>query len=132
MNYKVIKSGFDGISGGSSTFDSIDEAISELSYHKGWDTLEQMRDSIRKWSKSTSAGDTFCTQVSCIVAVGIVKGIDDLDECPKCEWGDLEYDEIEPQEDGGASQIVWCPKCRKQWKDVFLLAARHDMSNRKN
>lgn len=71
MLYKVLKSSFDGISGGESKFTSIDDVLREISYHKGWPSLKALHASILKWSVNASPGDVYCTQVTAIVAVAV-------------------------------------------------------------
>jgi hypothetical protein len=70
MQFKVLKSSFDGICGGESLYATIDEALKEVCYHKGWDSVAQLHAAIRKWAAQAEPGSVFYTQVTAIVAVG--------------------------------------------------------------
>lgn len=65
--FRVLKSSIDGLCGGESRL-TLDEACSEIITYKGWDSIEQLREAIRKWGKVARAGSVFKTQVSAIVA----------------------------------------------------------------
>lgn len=122
MKFKVIKSSFDGICGGESRFDSIDEVLREVAYSKGWISQAEMHEAIRKWAKQCRAGDVFCTHVTAIVAVGPSRPDRVEDECPNCLHKGLEYGEIDGTEDGDLEQLVSCPSCCRRWVDTFTLS----------
>ncbi len=42
MYFKIIKASLDGLCGGESHYESIDEVLKELHYCKGWDSKKQM------------------------------------------------------------------------------------------
>lgn len=69
MRFTVLKTHFDGMSGGHVNHGTIDEALNEVKWFKGWDSLDQLHQAIRAWSKHATPGSIFCTQVSAIVAV---------------------------------------------------------------
>lgn len=123
MNFKVIKSCFDGLSGGASNFQSINEVLREISFYRGWNSLDELHDSIRKWSSKARPGDIFCTQATAIIA--LADQIErEYDVCPSCLGNNLEYDELHVVEDGGIEQRVSCPSCGKRWLDLFHLSER--------
>jgi hypothetical protein len=122
--FRVLKSSFDGICGGDSRYETIDEALREISYFKGWDNLEQLHASIQKWAKSATPGSVFSTQVSAIVKVGIGSGLRVDDECAECGHQGLEYEEFDCNEDGDVIQRVSCDNCECKWIDTFVLASR--------
>lgn len=64
MKFKVLKSGPDGISGDASEYNTIDDVLRQISYHKGWPALDDLHASIRKWSTKARPGDVYCTQVT--------------------------------------------------------------------
>lgn len=51
MRFKVIKAGFDGISGGQSTYETIGDVLKEISFHKGWGSVKQLHAAIRNGQK---------------------------------------------------------------------------------
>lgn len=124
--YRVIKSSFDGVSGGDSLF-TLKEALSELYHCKGWDNLKQMQASIKRWAKVAKPGDVFKSAVSCIVCTGCLDGIPSVDQCPKCGNDSLDFSDLDPVEDGNIEQRVSCPECGAHWQDVFVLAERHEL-----
>jgi hypothetical protein len=127
MKFRVIKSSLDGISGGSSTM-SIAEVCREISYFKGWKSLNELHTSIRRWAKKAKPGDVYTTAASCIVAAGAHGS--PPDECPKCGCDDpthLEYEELSPVEGGNIEQKVTCLECGARWMDVFVLAEQHEL-----
>jgi hypothetical protein len=130
MQYKILKSSFDGISGGGSFYGSIDEVLREISYHRGWDSTEQLHDAIRKWAKDAELGSVFCTQVTAIVAVGVSNHVYADDVCPECGHEGMNYGDIDPAEGGGLEQDSNCPECGCRWKDVFVLTDRQILSRK--
>lgn len=130
MIYKILKSSFDGISGGASRYDTIDEVLREVSYHKGWESKEQLHEAIRRWAIQAEPGSIFCTQVTAIVAVAVSKCSQTEDLCPYCGITGLDYQELGPIESGDLEQEVSCPDCGKRWVDVFTLADRRELVGR--
>ena len=128
MMFKVLKSSFDGISGGESSHNSIDTVLQEVSYHKGWDTKAKLHKAIRAWSKNAHPGSVFCTQVTAIVAVAIEPGAHSEDECTECGHEGMDYEEFSPVEDGSIEQRVTCPECGRRWKDVFVICERRELT----
>ena len=128
MRFKILKSSMDGISGGASNYENIDEVLREVSYHKGWSSLSEMHNSIREWSKKCRPGDVYCTQVTGIVAVAVDRLDRSEGECRHCLHKQLYYEQFNPVEDGNVEQKVRCGNCGKKWKDVFVLAEQHEMS----
>lgn len=126
MKFKVLKSGPDGLSGGESNYATIDDVLRQIAYHKGWSTLDDLHASIRKWAKKARPGDVFCTHSTAVV----VSGIDpvDLDDgvCRHCGCDHLDYDELEPGEDG-IRQKVSCSDCGKRWADIFTWTEQLDL-----
>lgn len=130
MWFKVLKSSLDGISGGSATYDSITNVLREISYHKGWDSLEDLHKAIREWADHARPGDTFCTQVTAVVAVSIDALSVEDDVCPHCGFEEgLDYDDFDPVEGGDLEQRVTCPSCGRRWTDVFALIERRDRTS---
>ena len=131
MRFKVLKSSFYGICGSESSYESLDEAMREICYSKGWDSLEQLHKAIRKWGLRCKLGDVFSTQASAIVAVG-VSALDREDGiCHHCWCESLEYGELSPVEGGNVQQEAECTQCGKRWMDVFVLADQRELvSNR--
>lgn len=129
MRFKVIKSSLDGISGGASSFATIEEVMREVSYYKGWPTLKDLHDSILNWSLKAQPGDVYCTQVTAIVAVA-VDPLDRADDvCHHCGHEDgLDYGDLNPVEGGNIEQIVKCPQCGERWMDVFTLSEQRPLS----
>jgi hypothetical protein len=132
VRFKVLKSSLDGISGGSLTYDSIDVVLREISYHRGWDSVYDLHKAVREWAGSARPGDTFCTQVTAIVAVDALDGDGDGDVCPYCtSENGLDYEgEISPLEDGHLEQDVGCLSCGRRWTDVFALIERRERAPR--
>lgn len=130
MRYKILKSSLDGISGGASSFETIDEVLREISYHKGWDSREQLHEAIRKWAQQADPGSVFTTQVTAIVAVGISSSIRSDDECPECLSEGPDYDNFEiNHQSGHIEQIGRCVHCGRTWVDVFVLVERRLLNN---
>lgn len=125
MQYKVLKSGLDGISGGDSLYASIDEVLREISYHRGWDNLKQLHNAIRRWSNDVEPGSVFATQASAIIAIGVGRSLHADDLCTECGHEGMDYTELEPVEGGDFEQDVSCPGCGGRWRDVYVLADRH-------
>lgn len=121
MKFKVLKSSFDGISGGASDHNGIESVLHEITYHKGWPSLGELHASITKWSEGAKPGDVYCTQVTAVVAVAVdtIDRVDDV--CHHCGREGLDYGELEPVEGGEIEQTVECPECGERWKDVFTL-----------
>lgn len=121
MKFKVLKSSMDGISGGASEFTKVDDVLREISYHKGWPTLNDLHASILKWSYKARPGDVYCTQVTAIVAVAVDR-LDRADDvCHHCGHEGLDYGDLDAVEDGDIEQRVKCPGCGERWMDVFTL-----------
>lgn len=125
MRFKLLKSGFDGISGGESDYPSIDAVLHEIVYFRGWNSLEELHASIRKWAKQVRAGDVFCTQGSVIVAT--TSSFEDEDMCPHCGLDGMDYEELSPTEGGIIEQSVKCPGCGERWVDIFSLTGRRSL-----
>jgi ribosomal protein S27AE len=123
MRFKVLKSSLDGISGDASTYAAIDEVLREVSYYKGWPSLQDLHAAILKWSQNAHPGSVFCTQVTAIVAVAVDR-LDQADGvCPRCGYDEgLDYGELDPVEGGDIEQRVKCPECGERWMDVFTLS----------
>ena len=131
MRFKVIKSSFDGISGCEYLYESIDEVVREVAYHKGWDSKEKLHAAIKKWAKTAEPGKVFYTAVTAIVAVGIGSSQREEDICHHCMYEDgLDYKELEPTSDGTIEQTVSCPECNKRWIDVFVLAEQKEIASK--
>lgn len=130
MQFQVIKSSFDGI-GGASRHDTVDEVVREISYSKGWDSIDQLHESIRNWAEHAHPGSVFCTQVTAIVAFGIGPGIRADNECANCMHHGLEYDDIDVTAEDNIEQRVSCPECGSRWIDKFVLAERMPVAKRK-
>jgi hypothetical protein len=129
MRYVILKSSLDGISGGTSRYASIDEVLREISYHRGWDSREQLHAAISFWAEQDpQPGSVFCTQATAIVAVGLERGIHADDECTECGHSGMDYGEFEPVESGDIEQAVSCPQCGRRWRDVFTLRDRYELS----
>jgi hypothetical protein len=124
MRFRVLKSGFDGISGGDSRFDSIDEVLRDINFYRGWDSREQLHDAIRKWAVRAEPGSVFTTQVTGIVAYGVGDGVRYGDACDGCGQEDLKYEKIVLTDAGHIEQEISCPECNRRWKDIFTLAER--------
>ncbi len=127
MRFKVLRSSMDGISGGESSFATIDEVLREISYHKGWPSLNDLHTSILKWSYTAKPGDVYCTQVTAIVTIAANRLDATNDECPHCGHEGLNYYELNPVDDGTIEQVVSCPYCGKRWKDVFTLTEQRGL-----
>lgn len=131
MRYVILKSSFDGISGGNSKYESIDEALREISYHKGWDSLKALHAAIRKWAKHSLPGAVFTTAASAIVVTAVNQSEREDDICHHCCFEGLDYEEIEPMGgDEGAhfEQKIACPECGKKWVDVFTLTDQRELT----
>lgn len=111
MRFKVLKSSMDGISGGSSYFNSIDDVLRE----------------VRKWAKKARPGDVYCTQVTAIVAVAVDRLDRAEDVCHHCGHEGLQYGALSPVEDGNIEQDVCCPGCGERWMDVFTLSEQRTL-----
>jgi hypothetical protein len=135
MYFKIIKSGVDGISGSEQRYESIKEVLREISYHKGWDSKEELHKAIRNWAKVVRPGGIFCTQVSAIIALPVDSSFRQDDVCHHCDYEDgLDYEEIGPVEgvDGtDLEQRVSCPQCNKKWIDVFTLTDQRELGGNK-
>jgi hypothetical protein len=132
MRFKVLKSSFDGISGGESNYENIDDVLREISYHKGWDSIEQLRKSIKKWAKEARPGSVFSTQVTAIIAVGVDRLNRADDVCHHCGYEDgLDYGEMDGVEGGNIEQTTSCPECGERWVDVFVLAEQRSLCKQK-
>jgi hypothetical protein len=128
MWYVILKSSLHGISGGTSRYTSIDEVLREISYHRGWDSREQLHAAIRTWAEhDPQPGSVFCTQVTAIVAVGIERGIRADDECTECGHRGMGYGEFEGVSSGDIEQEVSCPQCGRGWRDIFTLRDRYEL-----
>lgn len=127
LQFKVLKSSFDGISGGESRYDSIEEALQEISFFRGWDSKEQLHEFIRKWAAGAIPGSVYTTQVSAIVAIGVGPALRG-DGCLECGSEEVEYSDMEPVEDGYIEQEGLCLDCGERWKDVFVLAERRKLA----
>lgn len=128
MRFKVLKSSFEGFS--VVTSDSIDAALREIFFFKGWESKEKLHAAIRKWAEVARPGDVFCTQVTAIVAVAVSKFEQAEDVCPHCDQTGLDYDEFDATEDGNVEQRVGCPHCGRRWVDVFILAEQRPLAKR--
>ena len=122
MQFRVLRSSLDGISGGESVFTAIDDVLRQVSYFKGWSSLNQLHASILKWAATANPGDVYCTQVTAIVAVAVNSLSRADDVCHHCgrEEG-LDYGDLDPVEAGDIEQVVECPGCGERWMDVFAL-----------
>ncbi len=127
MKFKVLKSSLDGISGGSSDFSSIGEALREISHHKGWPTLKALHASIKRWAKDARPGSVYATSVSAIVAVAVDRLDREDDICQHCGGEGLDYGEMEGVEGGDVEQQVTCPHCWRKWIDVFSLSDQREI-----
>lgn len=127
MIFKVLKSSFDGICGGESRYDKIEDILSEISYHKGWPSIEELHKAIKKWAKKCHPGDVFSTQVTAIVAVAVDRLNRQDDECHHCGCDGMDYEAPEPVEGGDIEQKVKCPHCGERWIDVFGLIEQHEL-----
>lgn len=132
MPFKVIKSSFDGICGAGATYATIDEVLPEVSYHKGWDSVQQLHVAIRKWADNARPGSVFCTQVTAVVCVGVDRYDRDDDVCHHCDYEEgLDYGDIGGVEGGDLEQKVSCPSCEREWIDVFVLAEQRELVSSK-
>ncbi len=131
MRFMVLKSGFDGISGSSSKYESVDEVLREISYYKGWDSREQLHDAIRNWADHADPGSVFTTQASAIVAAAESRHKFDDNQCPYCDHEGLDYEEMSPVECGDIEQAVECPECGERWVEVFIFHERRKQTPRK-
>lgn len=125
MRFKVLKSSMDGISGGASDFNSIDDVLREICFYKGWPSLAELHASIKKWSLNCRPGSVYTTQVTAIVAVAVDQLSRADDECHYCGHEGLDYDDLHPTDGGDIEQEVMCPGCGERWKDVFTLSEQH-------
>ena len=131
MRFIILKSSFDGISGGAATYTDIEEILREIRFHKGWDSLKELHDSIRKWFAVCRPGDVFCTQVTAIVATSINPLDYEVDICPHCDYEGLDYGDLQPVESGDIEQEVECPNCSERWIDVFTLTEQRSLVKKK-
>lgn len=122
--FYVLKSSLDGLCGANHAM-SLKRVCEEISYHRGWETLEQLHDAIRTWGAKAQPGEIFKTPASAVV-VGPREVGDELDrdECASCDECDLDYDEIELGEDDRFRQGVSCPHCGATWTDIYTLTSR--------
>lgn len=132
MRFKVLKSGLDALSGGASLYATIDEALKEVFFYRGWPTPEALHEAIRKWATQARPGDVFCTQVSAVVAVsGVGHSTRNDGECPECLAVGLEYGEllaVNPDAPGvDLVQEMECPECGHRWQDVFVLVEQRPL-----
>lgn len=88
--FTVYKSSLDGIS--SSQRCTLEQACHEICFSKGWDSIEQLRDAIRRWGAKANPGDAFTTAASVIVCVGTQGLVGD--ECPECLSEAIEYEDL--------------------------------------
>lgn len=65
--FRVVFASFDGICGGDTRL-PIDEAVMEIHNSKGWDSIDQLRKSIKAWAERSKAGEIFKTHGSVVVA----------------------------------------------------------------
>jgi hypothetical protein len=124
MAFCVYKSSMDGI-GGSSGQLNIKQAAEEISYAKGWESLDKLRAAILKWGKSAKPGAVFCTAASVIVCAS-VEGVAP-DECDKCGSDHVEWGDINGEEGGQLKQESECIACGHRWIDTFTLTERYAM-----
>ena len=133
MQFIVLKYGFDGISGGNSQYETIDEVLREISWFKGWDSREQLHNAIRTWAENgPKPGSVFATQVTAIVAVALDPGIHSDDMCTECGYEGMDYGELNPVEDGSIVQEVACPECGRRWEDKFVLLERNELFKKRH
>lgn len=131
MYFKILKSSMDGICGGESRYETIKEVLREISYHKGWESKEQLHESIRKWSKAAKLGSIFCTQASAIIALPTESSCREDDVCHHCDYADgLDYGDIDGVEGGDMEQTVTCPQCNRRWVDAFSLADQRELASK--
>ena len=126
MKFQVIKSGMDGIAGGSGQL-SIEEATREICNYKGWDSIEELRERIIAWGQNARPGDVFTTTYSVIVARSPY-GYEPDGICAECGSDDLDWGEIQCVEDGGLEQLGGCNGCGRRWIDVFGLMERRELA----
>lgn len=125
MKFKVIKSSFDGICGGVSDFDKLEDVLLQVFYYRGWPSLEDLHAAIKKWADNAKPGDVFCTQVTAIVAAGTRNFYQGENKCVHCNRTGLDYDDlIVGDVDETVEQIVTCPFCNMRWIDVFTLTGQ--------
>jgi hypothetical protein len=127
MYFKILKSSMDGISGGESRYETVNEVLGEISYFKGWDSRRQLHAAIRKWAEEARPGQIFCTQASAIIAFPVESGCREDDICHHCDHEGLDYGDIDGVEGGNLEQKVTCPECGKTWIDVFTLADQREL-----
>lgn len=129
MRFKVFKSSFDGISGGASMYESIDDVLNEIACAKGWNSIKELHAAIRKWAETARPGASFCTHVTAIVAIPT-----DLSErtqkiCLECGLSAcLEYGPLVYTATGNVEQCVHCTECDARWSDIFALAEQRRSS----
>lgn len=121
MFFKVLKSGFDGLSGSGSSCRNIEEAIKEIGYFRGWNSLDDLHTAIRSWSRTVWPGSIFFTQVSAIVAV---PPGDISDHCLHCGAEDLAHGRLTKPASYIVEQKMICHSCKKEWTDIFMHAER--------
>lgn len=127
MPFKVLKSSMDGLSGGASTFDTIEEVLREISYCGGWASVEALHKAIRKWAAKALPGDVFTTQVSAIVVASFDQFTRAEDECSRCIHKGLQYGEFASVKGGRVEQVVTCPECGLCWVDVLALVEQRPL-----
>lgn len=133
MRFKIFKASLDGIAGGDVIYSNIESVLKQISYYEGWKSLKDLHNTIADWASKCDLGDSFCTQATAIIAVGIFSPqIDNEDICPVCEYDQLNYYEFEPVEDGHIEQELDCPNCGWSWKDIFVFAERRKQYNKKS
>lgn len=51
--------------------------------------------------------------------------------CPFCkaDIDIIEFDELDPVEDGSIEQTASCPACKRRWRDVFRLVDVDELSS---
>lgn len=125
MRYTVLKSHFNGISQ-SGPFHTIEEALNEIVYARGWDSLQKLHEAIQAWSKEARPGEIFRTQTSVIVVSGESRGPREESICPHCyKERNLVCDDMREQgEENSITQENHCSGCGTSIQDVFYLGSR--------
>ena len=69
MKYHVVHLGFCELANISNL--TLEGALTHISAHnKGWDSLDQLHNSIRRWGETAKAGDVFATSTATVVCTG--------------------------------------------------------------
>lgn len=125
MPFKVIKASLDGLCGGESIYETIEEAANEVYCEKGWDTIKKLRKAICKWGQTAAAGEVFRTHASAIISLPVDPNYDH-NICPQCGADDMQidYGDIDAQEGERLVQTCRCLQCEAEWEDVFVLHHR--------